>query len=106
MNQREISRVFIQNDLTWGRMISGSKSAYRERNPGNDVLFNANIFMLGMGKIWWGDLDLTLDWEKLEKIAFHFGQSLFVLRELDGRFENEERSDEEIIKLAHAEIRP
>jgi hypothetical protein len=106
MTTREISKVFIQHDLMWGRMISASKSDYLQKNPENDVIFNANIFMLNRGKVWWGDLDLTLEWNSLEKIASYFGESLFVLRELDGRFENEERSNEEIIRLAHAEIRP
>jgi hypothetical protein len=59
-----------------------------------------------MGKVWWGDLDLTLDWERLEKIATALNKSLFVLREMDGRFENEKRNNEEIVAYAHAEVRP
>ena len=106
MTEREISGVFIRNAMPWGRMVSSSKSAYRELYPENDVLFNANIFALGKGKIWWGDVDLTADWETLEKIASELGKSLFVLREMDGRFEWEESSDERVINTAYAEIKP
>ena len=106
MTKKEISKVFIQHDMMWGRMISASKSRYRQMYPENDVLFNANIFILGVGKVWWGDLDLTQDWSKLEQVASSLNKSLFVLREMDGRFENEERVDEEVVKVAHAEIRP
>lgn len=106
ITEREISGVFIRNDMPWGRLISGSKSAYRELHPESDVLFNANIFILGKGKIWWGDLDLTLEWDKLEMIASTLGKSLYVLREMDGRFEWEESSDERVINIAYAEIKP
>jgi len=106
ITEREISGTFIRNDMPWGRMVSASKSAYRDAYPENDVLFNANIFILGKGKVWWGDIDLTRDWHTLEVIASTLGKSLFVLREMDGRFEWEESSDERVINVAHAEIRP
>ena len=106
MNEREISKVFIQHDMPWGRLLSYSKSGYRRDNPENDVLFNANIYILGIGKVWWGDIDLTKEWNSLEMIAAYFVKSLYVLREMDGRFGKEDRTDEQIIALAHAEIRP
>jgi len=95
---------FIEENLPNGRIISFSKSAYVEKFPDNEVYFNANIFVLGEGKIWYGDIDLTMDREKLEKIASQSGKDLFVLRELDGRFENENIKDSEIIKRAVSKI--
>lgn len=95
---------FIEENLPNGRIISFSKSAYVEKFPHNEVYFNANIFVLGEGKIWYGDIDLTMDREKLEKIASQSGKDLFVLRELDGRFENENIKDSEIIKRAVSKI--
>ena len=73
----------------YGRMISGSKSDYSRRHPDNKVYFNANVCTKSKGKIWYGDLDLTLDGEKLIEFAQNIGEELFILREMDGRFENE-----------------
>ena len=96
--------TFYQNGFISGRMISNSKSGYMKRNPGNEVYFNANIFVLGEGKIWWGDLDLTKDKPLLEKIADECGKKLYILRELDGRFENDDANDEHVLKYAIAVI--
>lgn len=69
-----------------GRMVSGSKSGYSSRHPKNIVVFNANVFYLGE-KIWYGDLDLTLDEDKIVTLAKNLGGGiLHVLRESDGRF--------------------
>jgi hypothetical protein len=73
-----------------GRMISPSKSSYREKFPENLVVFNANI-CTSKEKIWYGDIDVTLDREKLKSLASEMGEEIFVLREMDGRFENESR---------------
>lgn len=73
-----------------GRMISGSKSAYRSRYPTHLVLFNANLCTLSQGKIWYGDLDLHLDKEQLYSLAYKLQEDLYVLQEMDGRFENED----------------
>lgn len=78
--------------LGWnGRMISGSKSGYSNRNPKNIAVFNANIVIMSSVpvKIWYGDLDITLDIDKLKELALETGQTLCVLREMDARFENE-----------------
>jgi hypothetical protein len=85
-------------------MISHSKSTYRQRNPDNEVYFNANIFVLGEGKVWLGDLDITKDRETLQKIATEIGKDLYIVRELDGRFENENLKDSEILKVAVCKI--
>lgn len=85
-------------------MISHSKSGYRDKFPENEVYFNANIFVLGEGKIWYGDLDVTKDMDKLENIAKELGKDLYILREMDGRFGNEELKDSEIITRAMCKI--
>jgi len=73
-------------------------------HPENVVYFNANIFTLSEGKIWWGDLDLTAEGETLKSIASSMGEDLFILREMDGRFENESLPQGEIISKAVAKI--
>lgn len=92
------TQAFLNNGLMTGRMISLSKSAYRDQYPENEVYFNCNIFILGEGKIWYGDLDVTKERETLKAIAQDLGTPLYILREMDGRFGNEELSDSEIIK--------
>lgn len=99
-----MEEVFYSKGLIRGRLISGSKSGYRKMYPDNEVYFNANIFVLGEGKIWHGDLDVTKDRDILIEIAHEIGKSLFILREMDGRFENEERPESEIIKYAVCKI--
>jgi hypothetical protein len=73
-----------------GRMISNSKSAYKEKYPDNLVIFNANICTSDL-KIWWGDLDLTKSLGELSGLAEILEEDLYVLYELDGRFENENK---------------
>lgn len=71
-----------------GRLISASKSRYLDANPGNLVAFNANLCTKEHGKIWFGDIDVTKDKEKIELLADELKVSIYVLREMDGRFEN------------------
>ena len=72
-----------------GRIIFGSKCGYLEDHPGHHVVFNGNIVTKEDGKIWFGDIDATLDFDKLKDIADLLGKDLYILRESDGRFENE-----------------
>jgi hypothetical protein len=66
--------------------------------------FNSNIFVLGEGKIWYGDIDVTKERDKLENIAKEIGKDLYILREMDGRFGNENLGDSEIIKRCICKI--
>jgi len=97
-------KLFESNGFHYGRLVSQSKSDYRQKYPDNDVYFNANIFILGEGKVWYGDLDLTRDLEKLKTISSEIGKPLFVLREMDGRFDSSELQDPQIIKRAVGKI--
>lgn len=72
-----------------GRMISGSKADYLRRHPNNIVVFNANV-CTDNGKIWFGDLDVTKDIEMLQEAADSLNCRLYILREHDARFANEE----------------
>ncbi len=90
MTAEKIKQLFKDNGIFIGRMLSTSKSRYREAYPESEVYFNANIFTKNLGKIWWGDIDLTTEGEILQSIANQTGEDLFVLYEMDGRFENED----------------
>jgi hypothetical protein len=104
--ENKINQVFNDEGFISGRMISWSKSSYREKYPDNEVYFNANIFLLGEGKVWYGDLDVTKDEEILQRISTNLGKSMYILREIDGRFENETLTDSEILKHSVKTINP
>ena len=70
-----------------GRMMSGSK----RHTPGHVEVYNANIFTREGGKVWFGDLDLTADADRLKEFAAEQGHELYVLHEMDGRFEYERK---------------
>lgn len=71
------------------RMISGSKSSYSRQYPDHVVIFNANLCTRANGKIWYGDIDLTVDADKLLALRAQLGEDVFILYEMDARFENE-----------------
>jgi hypothetical protein len=71
-----------------GRMF-GSKGQYRHDHEDHLIVFNSNICTEDGQKIWYGDLDLTLDEPALLKIAKSLKQKIYVLYEQDARFENE-----------------
>jgi hypothetical protein len=94
-------RIFEDAGFFFGRMISGSKSYYANKFPDHEVVFNARIYDMEMyekeknGKIkdffegqgieiWYGDLDLTRDIEKLKEIANKIGT--FVITTESGKY--------------------
>jgi len=87
---RETTKELVRTILGHsGRMIAGSKSTYRRTFPKNLVVFNANVVLEGLGKVWHGDLDITRDEALLVRLAEVTDRQLYVLYEMDGRFENE-----------------
>jgi hypothetical protein len=52
------------------------------------VVFNANV-CTSQGKVWHGDLDITVEEEKLMHLAKELQERIYVLYETDARFENE-----------------
>lgn len=73
-----------------GKMISASKSGYRQNNPENLSIFNANLCTKNE-KIWWGDMDVTREQHIIGDLAYILGEDLYILYEMDGRFENEDK---------------
>lgn len=80
-----MNKIFEKHKLYCGRMIAGSK-----RGPAGHVcVWNANVVIKSRGKVWYGDLDITKEGDKLKKIAEEIGEPLYVLREKDCRFDTE-----------------
>lgn len=88
---QEIQQHFEAYNLHSGRMLSGSKSGYSIQRPNNLILFNANVLMKDIGKVWHGDLNLTEDYLVLKDIAKSLNTTLYVLWESDGRFGEEDK---------------
>lgn len=91
MSQEEIINIFNRYKLFQGRMISHSKSAYWNQYPDNEVIFNCNL-ATKIGKVWHGDLDLTVSKEELKNISSELGEPIYAFREMDYRFDNEKIS--------------
>lgn len=104
LSDGDIFQIFSSQGLMMGRMISGSKSGYASEYPKNLVVFNANIIIPSRGKIWHGDLDVTRDYENLEKVAEALEENLYILGEHDARWGNEEKPVKELMALARAVI--
>jgi hypothetical protein len=102
----EVEKIFDTYHMFAGRMISGSKSGYYSQHPKHDVVFNANIFIPSVGKVWFGDLDITLDNKLLQEICNEIGEEMIVVSEMLGRFGAEERKYKEIKVDAHILFTP
>jgi hypothetical protein len=70
-----------------GRMIAASKTGYWQRHPNNLPVFNANVCTRERGKLWFGDLDLTLDEPRLLELAKALNEPVYVLYERAARFQ-------------------
>ena len=95
-----IQQHFESHGFNSARIITGSKSVYKSSKPKDLVIFNANVFMKDMGKVWYGDLNLTEEYMVLKSIAASRDTTLYVLWEMDGRFGKEKKPINELIKKA------
>lgn len=90
-------KTFKKHDLSFARCF-GSKSSYRHTHPKDKVYFNCRIytkefyekeknnkildFIKGMeNEIWYGDLNLTLDKDSLQKIVNELDFTIIITRE-------------------------
>ena len=96
MSEYTMYDVFYKHKLVCGRMISSSKKS----PTGNICVWNANIVTKSSGKIWFGDLNLTKEGDRLKKIAAEIGEALYVLREKDCRFDTEKNPIDLLISMA------
>jgi hypothetical protein len=96
----EYVALFNYNNLPMGRLLGFSKSAYRDSHPDDVIIFNANILTKSNGKVWYGDINVTHDFDNLKNVADTLGEDLYILYESDCRFENENKTIEELLSKA------
>ena len=95
---QEIQQYFESHGFYNARMLSGTKWGYQEEHPEDLIVWNANVLMKDMGKVWYGDLNLTKDYIVLKSIAHSLDTTLYILWESDGRFGEENKPIDELIK--------
>lgn len=76
-----LTEALQKHGFSNGRMISYSKSTYMRANEGHKVYFNSCIYDSNGVQIWYGDLDLTKDSRKLNKVAKESKQEFYVTPE-------------------------
>ena len=94
----DIQQYFESHSLYVARMIGGSKTGYCTEHSDDLIVFNANVLMPGYGKVWYGDLNLTEDYLVLREISECLDTTLYVLWESDGRFGEENKPIDELVK--------
>jgi len=104
MPEKDLYEILMETVGAIGRMICGEKSSYDRKYPDHKTYFNSNIFADGLGKIWYGDIDFTLDEPKLKLLAKRLNKTIYLVKEHDGRFDKENRAD--YSKVAVAVIKP
>jgi len=97
--------IFSTNGLNLGRMIAASKSSYCKEHQGELVIFNANVITPKHGKVWYGDININLDFDKLKNVADQIGEDLYILIEGDARFGYENDPIKKLMKKARAVIK-
>ena len=97
--------LFATNGFQLGRMLAASKSTYCQEHQEDLVIFNANVITKSHGKIWYGDLNITLDFDNLKNIADKLNEDLYILMEGDARFGYENQSIDILIAKARAVIK-
>lgn len=97
--------LFAVNGLHMGRMIGGSKSGYLNQHPEDLVIFNANVITKLRKKIWYGDLNVTLDFDNLKNVADKLGEDLYILSEHDARFGSENEPIKKLMAKAKTIIK-
>jgi len=101
----EIYVIFAINNLMMGRMIAEHKGEYALEHQGELVIFNANIITLTHGKIWYGDINVTQDFDNLKNIADTIKEDLYILTEYDARWGSEDLPINELIEKARTVIK-
>ena len=83
VKNKEIN-VFAKFGLHCNRVISWSKSGYRKARPKNEVIFNSMAYTPRGRLVWYGDIDLTLEHQKVVK-----SMKKLNIKELHFQFEND-----------------
>lgn len=97
--------IFAVNNLMLGRIITRHKGEYAAEHPGELVIFNANVIVPSKGKIWYGDINVSEDFENLKNVADKLGEDLYILMENDARWGTQDEPVKELMQKARTVIK-
>jgi hypothetical protein len=89
-------------DRAFGSII-GRESEEEQVKEWNKFSSDPEMYSCALEKVWYGDLDLTLEEDKLVILSRLLEASVFIVREMDGRFDNEKKPN---IKESIYQINP
>ena len=95
-----ITQIFESNEFPFGYMLDGQKWKYSVSFPNHLVIFNANVLTKSHGKVWYGDLDISMSHARLKKIAEQVGEPLYILHESAARFGEENKPVKRLLAQA------
>jgi len=84
--ENKVSKYLEARGFWEGRMLTFSKSLYHKTHRSHIVLFNACLFNAKGEEVWWGDVDLTLDWKAFYETAHALTETLILTPEMPYRF--------------------
>jgi len=99
-SKKEITDLLHKKLGVCGNLLSGSKSTYRRYYQDDKIEFNSNLLCMEYDKVWYGDINITKSGDLLKEIASESGITLYVLSEMDARFENEGKPAKELVPNA------
>ena len=99
-NVIEVQKYFDAYEFYDARILAGEKWAYTSEHEDDLIIYNANVLMKDIGKVWYGDLNLTKDYLVLREIAEKLNTELYILWETDGRFGEEMKPLNELFDKA------
>ena len=67
-NVMEVQKYFDAYEFYDARILAGEKWAYSSEHEDDLIIYNANVLMEDIGKVWYGDLNLTEDYLVLKDI--------------------------------------
>jgi hypothetical protein len=104
-DDEDLYELFKKHRFHHKRMISWSKSRYRNHFQNHDIWFNLNLFT--PSGIWWnGDVDLTIDNLTIQRICNELGEEIIAVQEMLGWQGAQEKSYDELKEHAHAIFTP
>jgi hypothetical protein len=86
LEKKKARDIIVNSGLLLGRHLSTDKKVYQLTHPNSSFSFNANIIIKSLGKVWYGDINFTEDYELLYNVCKALGEDIYILTEKDGRY--------------------
>lgn len=85
-------KLFTAKDLYLGRKLTYDQATYASEHRQRKPVFDVAICDLEGNAIWWGDLEMAVDTDKIQAISEEIGKYLFVIPQKFLRYERFNKS--------------